>query len=197
MMENHLGPEYWENRYTEQQTQWDIGSPSTPLKTYIDQLKDPSISVLIPGGGNAYEAEYLFNQGFKRTFVVDIAQAAKDNFMDRCPGFPEHQFLVQDFFTLENRFDLILEQTFFCALNPNLRPDYAKKMHQLLKPKGALVGLLFSFPLADGPPFGGSKQEYLGYFEPFFHVAVMEPCYNSIPPRQGNELFFKLYPKTP
>ena len=56
--------EYWDSRYETHETGWDIGEPSTPLKTYIDQLRDKSISVLIPGAGNAYEAAYLYENGF-------------------------------------------------------------------------------------------------------------------------------------
>ena len=32
--------EYWSQRYKDAQTGWDIGSPSTPIKEYIDQLTD-------------------------------------------------------------------------------------------------------------------------------------------------------------
>ena len=52
---------------------WDIGYPSTPLKEYIDQLKDKSITILIPGCGNAYEAAYLFERGFKQVTLVDLS----------------------------------------------------------------------------------------------------------------------------
>ena len=65
--------EYWTNRYTEQNTGWDIGYPSTPIKNYIDQLENKDIKVLIPGAGNAYEAEYIYNMGFKNVFVLDIS----------------------------------------------------------------------------------------------------------------------------
>ncbi|PSR06177.1 MAG: SAM-dependent methyltransferase, partial [Bacteroidetes bacterium SW_10_40_5] len=40
--------------------------------------------------------------------------------------------------------------------------------------------------------FGGSKEEYLEYFNPWFHVKTMEDAYNSIKPRIGSELFFIL-----
>jgi thiopurine S-methyltransferase len=66
-------------------------------------------------------------------------------------------------------------------------------MPKLLKENGKLAGLLFNFPLTqEGPPFGGSKEEYLRLFEPNFNVKVMEPCHNSIKPREGRELFFIL-----
>jgi thiopurine S-methyltransferase len=112
------------------------------------------------------------------------------------PNFPNSQLIHQDFFAFQGTFDLIIEQTFFCALDPSLRKEYAKKMHSLLKSNGKLVGLLFDFPLAEeGPPFGGSKEEYLSYFKPYFSIEILESSYNSIPPRAGRELFIKLIKK--
>jgi len=32
----------------------------------------------------------------------------------------------------------------------------------------------------------------MGIFKPFFSVVSMEPCYNSIGPRAGTELFIQL-----
>lgn len=62
-------------------------------------------------------------------------------------------------FSLKDSFDLIIEQTFFCALDPKLRPEYAVKMAELLKPGGRLVGVLFNDTLNnDKPPFGGTKR---------------------------------------
>ncbi|WP_338127391.1 hypothetical protein [Tenacibaculum piscium] len=87
-------------------------------------------------------------------------------------------------------FDLVIEQTFFCALNPNLRLNYAKKMNDLLTEKGKLVGLLFDAILNDNhPPFGGNKKEYITYFKPYFRFNVLEKCYNSYHNRQAMELF--------
>ena len=194
-MTTFLDARYWNDRYRENRLGWDIGYPSTPLKSYIDQLEGTSIDILIPGGGNAYEAQYLFENGFGKVTVVDIAETAKKGFLERFPQYPKNQFLVKDFFELDGKFDLILEQTFFCALHPSLRQAYAKKMNQLLKPEGKLVGVLFDFPLNEGPPFGGSKEEYGAYFEPYFYIEVLERCYNSIPPRQGKELYINFTKK--
>lgn len=47
-MNQFLSQEYWNNRYLQHQTGWDIGTVSTPLKEYIDQLSDKQISILIP-----------------------------------------------------------------------------------------------------------------------------------------------------
>ena len=96
-------------------------------------------------------------------------------------------------FKLEKKFDLVIEQTFFCALQPNQRKDYVKKMAEVIKPGGKLAGVLFDFPLTEqGPPFGGSQEEFGKLFKPYFTITKMERCYNSIKPRMGNELFFEL-----
>lgn len=188
---------YWEELYNSNQTGWNIGYVSKPLKTYIDQLKDKSIKILIPGAGNSYEAEYLWHSGFKNVYVLDIAQQPLDNFKNRVPDFPEHQLINADFFQLDDNFDLIIEQTFFCALNPSLRQAYVNRMHKLLKPSGKLVGLLFNFDLTHvGPPFGGSISEYKSLFMDKPKMKIMEPSINSIKERQGKELFFIFEKKT-
>lgn len=184
---------YWTDRYKNKNTGWDIGAPSTPLKTYIDQIEDKSITILIPGAGNAYEAEYLWKLGFKNVNILDISQFPLDNFKSRVSDFPEDQLLCEDFFDHIGRYNLILEQTFFCSFTPHLesRKAYAQKMFELLAPGGILAGLWFNFPLTveSGPPYGGSKDEYLKYFSPLFLSSKLELCYNSIKPREGNELF--------
>jgi methyl halide transferase len=60
--------QYWSERYEKSQTGWDVGNVSPALKDYFDQLTDKSISILIPGCGNAYEAEYFgcFSAEFAR-----------------------------------------------------------------------------------------------------------------------------------
>lgn len=187
---------YWDAHYKEGTTGWDIGHISTPIKEYIDQLDNKSLKILIPGCGNSYEAEYLYQNGFKNVTIVDFSETALSNVQHRIPNFPKSQLIHLDFFEFQGSFDLIIEQTFFCALDPKLRKQYAIKMHSLLKPKGKLVGLLFDFPLTEeGPPFGGSKEEYLTYFNAYFKIEILENCYNSIAPRAGRELFFKLLKK--
>ncbi|WP_299101183.1 methyltransferase domain-containing protein [uncultured Winogradskyella sp.] len=192
-----VGKDYWEKRYINNETGWDIGSVSNPLKQYIDQIKDKSLKILIPGAGNSYEAEYLWNNGFKNIYILDIAQQPLDNLKKRVPEIPINRLLKQDFFKFENQFDLIIEQTFFCAINPNLRVAYKNKMFKLLKPSGKLVGLLFNFELTEsGPPFGGSKTEYQSLFQNDFKIKTLEPSINSIKQRQGKELFFIFEKKT-
>lgn len=186
--------EYWSTRYQEEQTGWDIGYPSPPLAEYLDQLTDKDLRILIPGAGNAYEAEYAWRQGFRNVHVLDIAPEPLAAFAKRVPDFPKEQLLQGDFFEHDEFYDLILEQTFFCALppTPEVRSAYGKKMSRLLYPDGKLVGLWFDVAelgKPGEPPHGGNREEYLGYFRPYFHTKTFTPATNSIKPRAGNELF--------
>ena len=188
--------DYWENRYQENTARWDLGNISTPIKEYIDQLENKDLKIIIPGGGNSHEAEYLFNNGFKNVYVIDIATSPLQNIQRRIPNFPKEHLIQADFFTLDMTFDLVIEQTFFCALSPTLRPAYVKKMHTILVPNGKIVGLLFGVPLyEDHPPFGGNKTEYKELFKPYFDIKVMETATNSVESRAGRELFINMHKK--
>ncbi|MDY8137731.1 methyltransferase domain-containing protein [Aquimarina sp. 2201CG5-10] len=183
--------QYWIKRYLNHQTGWDIGYPSPPLIEYTDQLPDKKIKILIPGCGHGYEAQYLYQKGFENTFVLDFAKPALENLKKNVPDFPKNQLLYDDFFEYQDQFDLVLEQTFFCSLSKSKRDQYAKKMKQLITPGGKLVGVLFNKEFEqEGPPFGGIKEEYTDLFSQYFNIKILNDCYNSIPPRMGNELFF-------
>ncbi|MBC7892350.1 MAG: methyltransferase domain-containing protein [Sphingobacteriaceae bacterium] len=187
-----LNATYWEIRYQTHQTGWDLGAVSPPLRAYADQLTDKNLNILIPGAGNGYEAEYLVKMGFTNVTVVDLAPSALAGLRERAGDTPALRLVQGDFFDQTGPYDLVLEQTFFCALDPSLRSAYARKMHELLEPGGKLVGLLFDTDFgAPGPPFGGSAAEYRTLFAPLFHLDVLETAHNSIKPRAGRELFIK------
>lgn len=181
---------YWQERYLSDQLGWDIGEVSMPLKEYFDQLTDRSMRILIPGAGNAYEAEYLMELGFNHVYVLDIADQPLREFKSRHPNFPDSQLIVEDFFDHSGVYDLVVEQTFFCALDPSFRKAYVRQTFNLLNPGGKLVGLVWGIPMnPHSPPFGGSREEYLELFSSTFEIKKLELCYNSIRPRAGRELF--------
>lgn len=188
-----LGENFWTKRYQDGSTGWDLGYASPPLYQYLCQIQTKEIPILIPGAGNGYEVAAARELGFEDIHLLDISSEPIQGFLKRFPSFPSDHIHHEDFFQHHNHYDLILEQTFFCALDPVLRADYAKKIHDLLNPGGRLVGVLFDrdFSFA-GPPFGGTETEYRSYFEPLFEIDTMERCYNSHPSRAGTELFINL-----
>ena len=189
---------YWSNRYKNNQTQWDMGIVSPPIEFYINQLVDKELNILIPGCGNSYEAQYLFEKGFVNTKVVDLAEAPLKNLKKRVHNFPAKNLIHANFFELAASFkyDLIIEQTFFCALAPSLRKKYVSKCAELLKDSGKVVGLLFfDIPANDHPPFGASKAQYLELFRDHFRIDTFEQCKISHPARMGKEYWFEIFKK--
>lgn len=188
-----LDEDYWTERYISGKTGWDIGFASPPIVQYLDQIENRVARILFPGAGNGFEAFYAYQNGFQNVVLLDLAMEPLQRFRRRNPGFPEDQLVHRDFFDHQGTYDLILEQTFFCALEPRLRPMYAEKMRDLLKPGGKLAGVWFDREFDfDGPPFGGSKEEYRDLFDPYFTMKTISPCYNSVPERTGSEVFIIL-----
>lgn len=185
-----LDANYWNNRYETEQIGWDLGKVSPPIQKYMEQYPNKNAAILIPGCGNSYEAAFLLENGFTNVTIIDIAPLLTAHLQEKYKQNPYIRIILGDFFLHESQYDLILEQTFFCALSPELRLQYVAKMYDLLKSDGKLVGVLFScmFDFAP-PPFGGTKAEYTTIFSPYFTFKNFDTCYNSVRPRNGNELF--------
>lgn len=188
-----LGEAFWNNQYEANTTGWDLGTVSPPLKAYIDQLTNKELRILIPGCGNTYEADHLLQKGFTNITVIDIAPALVTKLKEKYKGNPHIHIILGDFFKHEGTYDLVLEQTFFCAIDPALRKDYVAKMEEILVPGGKLAGVLFNREFEQqGPPFGGNKKQYEPLFEKGFSFKTFEPCYNSFIKRKDTELFINL-----
>ncbi len=190
--DNPIDQNYWNQQYASNNTGWDLGEVSPAIKSYIDKLPSKSISILIPGCGNAYEAAYLMDQGFTNVTVIDIAPLLTAKLQEKFADTKGIKIIQGDFFDHEGQYDLIIEQTFFCAIPPSMRQRYANKMHRLLSHNGILSGLLFDREFENGPPFGGSRSEYENLFKAAFTFKQIEPSQDSVEKRAGSELFIEL-----
>ncbi|MCB0508014.1 MAG: methyltransferase [Bacteroidetes bacterium] len=190
----NLDANFWNELWKSNITGWDLKAVSPPLKAYFDTMTCKNKSILIPGCGNAYEAEYLLEQGFRNITIIDISSALVQQLLSK---YVEHigkelTIICGDFFKHTGKYDFIIEQTFFCALKPNKRVEYVEKMQSLLNENGKLAGVLFNKTFENSPPYGGDKQAYIQLFSTYFNIDRMEECTNSVKPRLGTELFFEL-----
>ena len=187
-----LDAAYWEAQYEAKTTGWDLGQVSPPIQAYVDTVSNKNSRILIPGCGNSYEAEYLLEQGFSNITVIDIAPTPLAVLKEKFKNNPNIKIVLGDFFEHQGKYDLIIEQTFFCALPPTMRQKYVWKMHQLLAEEGILSGLLFNRTFESGPPFGGSKEEYEQLFTSTFDFIKINLSENSAAPRTNSELSIEL-----
>lgn len=191
-----LDKAFWEGQWQSQQTGWDIGQPSPPVTEYMQQYPHKNAAILIPGCGNAYEAEYLVTNGFTNITLIDISPKAAELLKQKFTNTTQVKVLCEDFFHHRGKYDIIIEQTFFCAIPPYRRKEYAQKAASLLNKDGKIIGVLFDKKFdKPGPPFGGCPCEYKPIFESHFIIKVMNECYNSIKPRAGSEVFINLVKK--
>jgi methyl halide transferase len=189
-------PDFWDSCYLNNETGWDMKQVSPPLKGYIDSLKNKDLNILIPGCGNAHEAEYLLEKGFKNVTLIDFSKVVTDRLKEKYNEQPI-KIVNENFFDLQGKYDLILEQTFFCALDPSLREKYVRKCYELLNDTGKIAGVFFNKKFAPvEPPFIATDEEYKKLFQPLFTFLKFESCENSIPKRMGYELFFEFAKKT-
>lgn len=194
---NTLDKKFWDERWKEKDTGWDLSDVSPPLKEYIDTIENKDIPILIPGCGNAYEAQYLLAQGFRNITVIDISPTLVQQLLQKFESYAGKELTVicGDFFKHRGKYELILEQTFFCALSPSLRKNYVETMNTLLSKEGKIVGLLFNKQFENNPPFGGSREEYRELFSEKFKIEKIDDCANSVEPRKGAELFIEFRKK--
>ena len=195
---NPNNPLFWDSKYKTDNIGWDIGC-ATPIFThYFKKLSTANKKILIPGSGNGHDAIYLAELGFE-VYTVDFSKVANHNLIteSKMKGL-SITVITEDFFNLNNYdfyFDIILEYTFFCAINPERRNEYIKKIYSLLKSNGMLVGIflpLIKDSKVKGPPFTVNIETVNNQFSKYFKNITFKKSKFSIKPRKNNELFFTM-----
>lgn len=187
-----LSSKYWEQRYVDKNTGWDAGDVVPQWKSFFKDFtaSDKGKRILVPGAGLGHEVEYLHRAGFQDVHILDWSSSAIESFQQRLPTFPKTHCHVGDFFEHSDQYYMIVEQTFFCAIDPSLREQYVRAIDNLLTEEGQWAAMLFNTHFdGDGPPFGGSINEYINLFKGVFKEIVIDEEPASIKPRKGREVF--------
>jgi SAM-dependent methyltransferase len=88
---------------------------------------------------------------------------------------------------LSRAFDLVLEQTCFCAIDPIRRAEYVTAVHRMLVPGGRLAGLFYRCGGDSGPPFNTEPDQVRALFDGLFVVDSLAPTPHSHERRSGEE----------
>jgi len=171
------------------------GSLLHALETGLVDVKGKSC--LVPGCGRGYDVELLARCGASDSTGLEISATATQDaneYLAGCEGAGAARARVveADFFKFAEAFDFGYDYTFFCALHPTMRADWAAAWGRLIKPGGLLVTLIFPVdpPREDGPPFRVHPDMYTELlpaqgFEKVYLEKVPEEL--SHPKRAGRE----------
>ncbi|WP_235766845.1 methyltransferase domain-containing protein [Planktothrix agardhii] len=197
---------FWEERYQQGTTAWDLGEPAPPFITFLQSSEAPPPGkTAVLGCGRGYDALLFASYGFE-VIGFDFADSAIQDALEYqqllinkssiLKGAGKYlptsaQFLQQDIFDLPQeflgQFDYVIEHTCFCAISPDQRPNYVNLVESIMKPNGQLFGLFFTHSRAGGPPFGITPAEIRQYFQGKFQIVSLHPVTESTPSRQGEE----------
>lgn len=190
---NLLSAEYWDRRYQEGSTPWNLGVPAPPLVSLLASPNSPTPGrIAVLGCGTGYDAMLFAEHGFE-VVGCDLSalaiETAKSAALER--GLTTVEFLERDIFALipefSQSFDYVLEHTCFCAIDPTLRPKYIELVSTLLRPNGKLLGLFFTHNRPGGPPFGITTKEIRELFAERFEFLSLEAATDSIEKRRDEE----------
>ncbi|KAG2326161.1 hypothetical protein Bca52824_008889 [Brassica carinata] len=188
----------WEKCWEDGVTPWDQGRATPLILHLLDSSSLPLGRTLVPGCGGGHDVIAMANP---ERFVVglDISEKAlkKANeviyacslmfYLRLRPNAKYFAFVKEDVFTWrpDELFDLIFDYVFFCAIELELRPAWAKSMYELLKPDGELITLMY--PITDH--VGGAPTKYEDVLVPLgFKAVSIEENPDSIPTRKGKEM---------
>lgn len=192
--------EFWNSIYRNNNTGWDLKSPTPVFQRILKEKKIiNSGKLLILGSGYGYDAVEAAKTGFEvtavdfSTFAVSFAKklAKKEN--------ANVDFIQNDFFNLEvdhsDGFDAVFDYVTYCAINPARREEYAKLIKKLLKCGGVFIALWFPVEDRDGGlPFGINLEETESIFTKFLKLKSSTIEKDTIKPRRGREVL-QIYEK--
>jgi SAM-dependent methyltransferase len=191
MTPDTLSPDFWQQHYEDGTTRWDLGQPSPPLVSWWHGSSWQPQRAIVLGCGRGHDARFLAAQGVE-VLGIDFAPGAiaAARQQHQTPGL-KLEFVQQDMFQLlpdyAQQFDLVVEHTCYCAIDPSCRDDYVALAAQLLRPQGRLVAVFFTHNRGGGPPYATTPAEIRQRFSPRFQLLQLTPVENSVPSRAGEE----------
>ena len=182
---------FWSGKYQEEHTPWDLGETSPPVRYLVENHFPARGKVLIPGCGRGYEAVFLAQRGYAVTAVDFAPEALAYLRQAASEAGVTMEILQQDILAptpnLDDRFDVLLEQTCLAALHPEQWPQYEHMAHRTLRSGGQLIGVYMEVSIKHPPPFNCAPHLVRELFDDSrWQFEGMEPMPRN-PNRPGPE----------
>jgi hypothetical protein len=188
-----LNADFWSTLYAEGQDGWELGRAAPPLVRWT-AVHDPIVRgrrALVLGAGRGHDARLLARAGASVVGVDYAAQAVAEARALAAAEGTAVDFRERDVFALASepeRYQLVVEHTCFCAIEPGRRGDYARVVADVLEPGGIFVALFWLHGRPGGPPFTTSAEEIDTLFAADFEPIEREVPGDSVATRMGQEL---------
>jgi hypothetical protein len=157
---------------------FDIGTSHLILQKFLKEGKIPATgNVLIPGCGRGYDVALLACDSKRSVIGLDMSSTCveeSNKYLQKVlTAEASAKVLCEDFFEHQGNYSFVYDYTFFCAILPSRRIEWASKMSSLIVKGGYLLTL--QFPLSHygtihpkdqpldytrGPPFLLTKSMY-------------------------------------
>jgi cyclopropane fatty-acyl-phospholipid synthase-like methyltransferase len=182
----------WQRHYDEGDLGWDLGQVAPPFIKLFESKTILPGKTLIPGCGRGHEVIYLAENGFEVT-AVDYSPGAVNHLKSTVQERNlKCEVLHMDFFGIDSAhngvYDLLIEQTFFCAISPEQRSSYVSTVARALKKGGMLAGLFYHTGEEEGgPPFNTTREDIKKYFSDSFEIRQLSKAEDSAEQRKNKE----------
>ncbi|KAI7905056.1 S-adenosyl-L-methionine-dependent methyltransferase [Cokeromyces recurvatus] len=151
----------WDNKWQTGDTLWDVGKPSPALVSLFENEETKSLipesgKGLVPGCGSATKDRHMTG--------MDISQTCVDKLYENHPNAKEnnYDFICANFYEFEapkGGYNIAYDYTFLCAMEPYMRPKWAKKYNDIIAKEGILITLMFPIDGREGgPPFALDEE---------------------------------------
>ena len=180
-------PAFWNQRFASGETPWVLHKIPDTLRSFLKRKRTQK-RILIPGCGTDHGVIKAFaDAGFEIT-AIDFSPVALAKTKKALGNF-DGTIIHADFFKSDfgRHFDLVYERAFFCTMHPRSWPRYAKRVAELLRPGGKLIGIFFYGTEPEPPPYPINKtqaKELLGEY--FRLIRDLKVC-DSVPMFAGME----------
>ncbi|KAG6875013.1 hypothetical protein C0992_005555 [Termitomyces sp. T32_za158] len=192
-------PATWDAAWQANVTPWDAGTHQPPLQEVVESgvINFPRHGqALVPGCGMGYDTIYLASALNLKVLGTDVSETAIERARahlatNNIPPPGEVSFEAGDFFSFksEDKFDVVYDYTFFVAIPPKRRVEWAQQMISLVKPGGYLITLVWPIePQSEvGPPFFVRVEHYAEVLGEAFEKVFDKAPETSLPRHVGKE----------
>ena len=172
-------PAFWDQRYRDGDTPWQPDA-SPPEALGLGPPPAPGGRLLVPGCGWTSETLVFAAAGWA-VLAVDFSAEAVAHARRHLAGSAVEVRQADVFELDEPPFDLVYERAFLCALHPHTRAAYGRRMPELVRPGGLLVGYFEIGEARGGPPYEITRDDLEALLAPAFVLETDRPSTAPMP----------------